>query len=218
MFSIPGSGFPPQPQGDSGATSFPTLPTEQPFAYAVVPQVYGSTTNPSPGISPQVQQWFQAVDKDRSGKINWQELQSALVNGQGQNFSETACKLMIGMFDRDKSGTIDITEFAQLYIYINQWLSVFKNYDRNQSGHIEESELSQAFQQMGFRFTPQFIRFLIVRSDPKSHVRMSVDQFIVICVQIQRFTEAFRSRDINQRGAITIQFEDFLNVALSCSN
>lgn len=46
---------------------------------------------------------------------------------------------------------------------------------------------------------------------------MTVDQFIVICVQIQRFTEAFRSRDLNQQGQITIQFEDFLNVALSCS-
>lgn len=90
-----------------------------------------------------MQQWFQAVDRDHSGKITWQELQTALVNAQGQNFSETACRLMIGMFDRDKSGTIDITEFSQLYIYINQWLSVFKNYDRDQSGNIEEVELAQ---------------------------------------------------------------------------
>lgn len=50
---------------------------------------------------------------------------------------------MIGMFDHDKNGTIDINEFQQLYAYINQWLSVFKNYDRDQSGHIEEQELAQ---------------------------------------------------------------------------
>ncbi|XP_044765507.1 peflin-like [Coccinella septempunctata] len=213
MFNPGAGGFPVQVNTDT----FPALPTEQPFTYAAVPQVYGTATSPQPGISPQVQQWFQAVDRDHSGKINWQELQSALVNAQGQNFSETACRLMIGMFDRDKSGSIDITEFSQLYIYITQWLSVFRNYDRDQSGNIEEAELTQAFQQMGFRFTPQFIRFLIERSDPKTHNRMSVDQFIVVCVQIQRFTEAFRSRDLNQQGQITIQFEDFLNVALSCS-
>lgn len=47
------------------------------------------------------------------------------------------------MFDHDASGTIDITEFEKLYGYINQWLAVFKTYDRDQSGHIEEQELSQ---------------------------------------------------------------------------
>lgn len=51
------------------------------------------------------------------------------------------------MFDHDKNGTININEFQQLYAYINQWLSVFRNYDRDQSGHIEEQELSQ-----GIRF------------------------------------------------------------------
>lgn len=69
---------------------------------------------------------------------------------------------------------------------------------------------------MGFRFTPDFINFLTKRSDPKEG-KVSVDQFIVLCVQIQRFTEAFRMRDTQQNGTVTIGFEDFLNVALSCS-
>lgn len=47
-------------------------------------------------VSPEVQQWFNAVDRDRSGKISAKELQAALVNGQGKNFSDQACNLMIG--------------------------------------------------------------------------------------------------------------------------
>ena len=47
------------------------------------------------------------------------------------------------MFDKDRSGTIDIHEFQQLYNYINQWLTTFRTYDRDNSGHIEEAELSQ---------------------------------------------------------------------------
>lgn len=47
------------------------------------------------------------------------------------------------MFDLDKTGTIDIYEFEKLYAYINQWLTVFKTYDRDHSGHIEKEELSQ---------------------------------------------------------------------------
>lgn len=54
------------------------------------------SVGPGGSVSPQVQQWFQAVDKDRSGFITALELKGALVNGQGQTFSETACNLMIG--------------------------------------------------------------------------------------------------------------------------
>lgn len=157
------------------------------------------------------------VDRDRSGKINAAELKSALINGKGQPFSDTACNLMIGMFDADRSGTIDVYEFEKLYAYINQWLQMFRTYDRDQSGHIEENELSQAFNQMGFRFSAEFIKFLVKKSDPQAAKEVSVDQFILLCVQLQRFTEAFRQRDAEQRGVITINFEDFLTVALTCS-
>lgn len=70
---------------------------------------------------------------------------------------------------------------------------------------------------MGFRFTSEFVKFLLKKCDPQSHRQISVDQFIVLCVQIQRFTEAFRARDKEQKGFISIGFEDFLSVALGCS-
>lgn len=69
---------------------------------------------------------------------------------------------------------------------------------------------------MGFRFSPEFIKFLSKKCDPKEG-KVSVDDFIVLCVQVQRFTEAFRARDTQQNGTVTIGFEDFLKVALSCS-
>jgi Ca2+-binding EF-hand superfamily protein len=50
----------------------------------------------APGVSHEVQQWFNAVDADRSGRITAKELKSALISGQGKNFSDTACQLMIG--------------------------------------------------------------------------------------------------------------------------
>lgn len=101
---------------------------------------YGAV--PATTLSPDVQQWFTSVDKDRSGRIESKELQVALANGKGQHFSDIACQMMIGMFDKDKNGTVDVYEFQQLYNYINQWLGVFRMYDRDQSGCIEEQELT----------------------------------------------------------------------------
>ena len=45
---------------------------------------------------------FQSVDQDRSGQITAIELQRALVNGNWTPFNEETCRLMIGMFDKDR--------------------------------------------------------------------------------------------------------------------
>ncbi|KZC04570.1 Peflin [Dufourea novaeangliae] len=172
---------------------------------------------PQTQVNPEVQQWFAAVDRDGSGRISASELKCALANGQGGTFSDTACKLMIGMFDKEKSGTIDLNEFQALYNYINAWLGVFRGFDHDNSGSIQENELSAALTQMGYRLSPEFISFLIKKSDPAGHSSITVDQFIVLCVQIQRFTDAFRIRDTDQVGTVSIGFEEFLGVALECS-
>lgn len=95
------------------------------------------------------------------------------------------------MFSKDQSGTVNVDEFQHLYKFVNQWLQTFKSFDKDQSGVIEEEEVSQAFQQMGYRFSNEFIKFLIGRADKVAKKRISVDQFILVCIQIQRFTGKF---------------------------
>merc|ERR1712020_29847 len=96
-----------------------------------------------PQVDPSVSQWFSAVDTDRSGQISAQELQRALVNGNWSHFSEEACRMMIDMYDKNASGSIDVNEFQLLFSAINQWKGVFQGYDKDKSGSIEQSELSQ---------------------------------------------------------------------------
>lgn len=76
-----------------------------------------------PAVNPEVQNFFNHVDRDGSGKINSQELQAALVNGKGQNFSDTCCNLMIAMFDVNRTGTfagtLQITKIHKIYRHHN---------------------------------------------------------------------------------------------------
>lgn len=69
---------------------------------------------------------------------------------------------------------------------------------------------------MGFSFSPQFTKQLTQKSN--NHHEVTVDEFIVLCVTIQRLTEAFRQRDTQQNGVIQINFEDFLSVVLTNTN
>lgn len=47
------------------------------------------------------------------------------------------------MFDLQNTGQLDIHQFTKLFEYINQWLNIFKSYDRNGSGQIDDQELNQ---------------------------------------------------------------------------
>ncbi|KAI7578042.1 hypothetical protein KC343_g21515, partial [Hortaea werneckii] len=50
---------------------------------------------------------FLQVDKDRSGQLSEEELRRALVNGDYTAFDPHTVKMMIRMFDTDRSGTIN---------------------------------------------------------------------------------------------------------------
>ncbi|KAL5019331.1 hypothetical protein ScPMuIL_005053 [Solemya velum] len=105
---------------------------------------------PPPGVSMDLWGWFQAVDQDHSGKITSTELQQALMNGNWSAFNPETCRLMIGMFDRDRNGTIDVYEFSALWKYIQDWKSCFDKFDQDRSGGIDSRELMTALQTFGY--------------------------------------------------------------------
>jgi len=119
------------------------------------------------------------------------------------------------LFDLDKNGGLDIKEFETLYYYIRQWITAFNTYDRDKSGFLDESELDYALKQLDINFSQDFLRFLVTKNNPKAK-KMSLDQFIITCIQIQRFTDEFKNRDINYSGSINIKYEDFLEMILRC--
>ena len=81
---------------------------------------------------------------------------------------------------------------------------------RDRSGFIEHAELTQAFQQMGYRFTPTFIQNILAKYDSKTR-RLTLDNFIV---NIKRLTYTFQSRDREMCGQAVMQYEDFIGLAL----
>ena len=200
----PGGGYPPTQPGGISAGQLSGYPPSS-----------GMYTQPPSQIDPTVQQWFSAVDTDRSGQITARELKSALRNGDWSNshFSEEACRMMIELHDKNNSGSIEINEFQQLFNTINQWRGIFQRYDTDRSGTIEHSELVQAFTQMGYQFSPIFVQGLLSKYDMRTK-RLSLDNFIVITMRIKRLTDGFRNRDQMKNGQATMQYEDFVGLAM----
>lgn len=122
---------------------------------------------------------------------------------------------MIGIFDRDNNGTIDVQEFQQLWQYINQWKGVFDRYDRDKSGNIDARELFTAYSDMGFRVTADFCQLVVTRFDRLAKRSLKFDDFIQSCVMLRALTDAFKTRDTNLNGIIQVNYEDFMSMAIA---
>ncbi|KAL3860583.1 hypothetical protein ACJMK2_010685 [Sinanodonta woodiana] len=158
---------------------------------------------------------FQRVDKDRSGEVSAVELQQALANGTWTPFNPETVRLMIGMFDRDNSGTVNFQEFASLWKYVTDWQNCFRSYDRDGSGAIDKNELKMALTSFGYRLSDRFYEILVKKFDRQGRGTIPFDDFIQCCVVLQTLTSAFRGFDTDQDGIINIGYEQFLNLVFS---
>ncbi|KAF4598849.1 hypothetical protein EYR38_007259 [Pleurotus pulmonarius] len=181
---------------------------------------------PPPGADPQLWQWFSTVDTDRSGHISAQELERALINGDWTPFDLDTVKLLMSIFDTDRSGTIGFNEFAGLWKYIKDWQGVFRHFDRDRSGSIDGQELHAALSQFGYNLSPQILDQVqrkydspVSGSDIKASgvVRpgqpqpgISFDRFVRACVVIKQLTESFQRLDTQRSGWVQMSYEQFM--------
>lgn len=196
--SAPGGyGGQPSAPGGYGGPGYTAPPPQQPMA------------------QPNLNQIFASVDKDRSGMISVNELQSALSNGTWQPFNPETIRLMISMFDKDGNGTINFQEFGALWKYINDWQNTFRYYDRDNSGSIDQNELQTAIASFGFSLSPKFYTLVIRKFDRDGTQRITFDDFIQCLVIIQTLSAAFQRKDTNRNGWIQINYEEFMELVFS---
>lgn len=161
--------------------------------------------------------WFCAVDTDRSGRINQSELQSALtqsgINGVKQ-FSLETCRLMISMLDKAGCGSITFPEFKELWNILNGWKTVFYSYDSDRSGTVDVNELEVIIRNMSYNVSRSTIDIIGRRYSAENGGRLPFDDFVAAIVKLRALTEEFRRLDQPARGCITVQYDQFLQIAM----
>lgn len=153
---------------------------------------------------------FGAVDKDGSGQLSEKELRTALVNGDWSPFDPHTVRMMIRMFDTDRSGAISFDEFCGLWGFLAAWRGLFDRFDVDRSGSISYEEFSEALVAFGYRLSHHFIRLLYSTYDRRGDNAISFDLFVQACISLKRMTDVFKKYDEDRDGYITLSFEEFL--------
>jgi Ca2+-binding EF-hand superfamily protein len=155
-------------------------------------------------------QLFGAVDKDRSGSLTEAELRTALVNGDWSPFDPHTVRMMIRMFDTDRSGSINFDEFCGLWGFLSAWRGLFDRFDTDRSGTISYNEFNEALVAFGYRLSPSFVTLLYRTYDRRGENAISFDLFVQACISLKRMTDVFKKYDEDRDGYITLSFEEFL--------
>ncbi|KAE8864742.1 hypothetical protein PTNB73_05630 [Pyrenophora teres f. teres] len=156
---------------------------------------------------------FGAVDKNKSGELTEAELRTALVNGDWTPFDPHTVRMMIRMFDTNRSGTVNFDEFCGLWGFLSAWRSLFDRFDQDHSGNISYSEFSEALVAFGYRLSQQFVALLYRTYERDSRNGLSFDLFVQACISLKRMTDVFKKYDEDRDGYITLSFEEFLTGA-----
>lgn len=67
---------------------------------------------------------------------------------------------------------------------------------------------------MGFNVSPRFVQTVLYKFDHFGRRSLTLDNFIQSCVMIKSLTDAFKQRDSNMSGTITLSYEDFMTMAV----
>jgi len=168
-------------------------------------------------LNPQIYQYFQIADQDRSGRIDFRELNLALKNDSNSNFSPESCRMMITLFDHSGDGQIDAHEFERLWLFLGQWRQAFNSFDQDRSGEIDQNELASALSQMGYRFSLPFVQKSMMKFDITRRSALSFDEFVRLCCVLQSLTQQFKMYDPQMSGRINVGYEQFLDMIFSSS-
>jgi Ca2+-binding EF-hand superfamily protein len=197
-------------------STFGRQPSQGPGGFA-----FQQPVPPPPGADPQLWQWFSSVDEDRSGSITATELQTALINGDWSQFDLDTVKMLMSIFDTDRNGTINFTEFAGLWRYVVDWQNVFRHFDTDRSGTIEGRELAEALRSFGYTLSPQLLNLVEQKYSSRPTPGygpppgITFDRFVRACVVVKTLTEAFQRADTDRDGWIYINYEQFMQIVLS---
>ena len=82
------------------------------------------------------QKTFRTYDRDNSGSIDKNELQSALTSF-GYRLSERFYGVLLRKFDRSGQGVVKFDDFIQCCVVIQTLTQAFQNYDTNRNGWIQ---------------------------------------------------------------------------------
>jgi Ca2+-binding EF-hand superfamily protein len=113
-----------------------------------------------------------AVDRDRSGSVSLPELHHALTHGGYVSFSIKTARLLLRMYDADRSGSLSYYEFERLMGQLTQWKGFFDAHTAG-TGRLSPGGLAAIVAASGFALPPPIVHMMFYAYDENASGTLS---------------------------------------------
>jgi len=162
--------------------------------------------------------WFASLDKDRSGSITFQELSQAQFGGQ--KLSITTAKMLVAVFDSDKSGNIGLFEYCVLHKFITGMQTSFFMFDKDGSGKLDKREVHDALANGGFQLSQAIVDQIYSKFYKKPsgygasvHEGLDFETFLQMCAYLGQLRSTFEVQDTDRDGWIRVNLEGLIQLS-----
>ncbi|CAN9510006.1 unnamed protein product [Ophioblennius macclurei] len=128
-------------------------------------------------------------------------------------FSLTTCRNMVNMLDKDGTGKLGLVEFKILWTKIDNFLKVYREHDKDNSGTMSSTEMRVAVEEMGFSLNNPLNQILVARYSEKD-LTIDFDNFVGCLVRLENMFETFQSLDVSGSGTIQLNLMQWLELSL----
>jgi Ca2+-binding EF-hand superfamily protein len=142
------------------------------------------------------------------------ELCNALSNG-GNTFDSSSAKVMIKMFDRTGTRTIDIHDYVNLHRFISVLTSTFTQYDTDRNGMLSVPEVQAALTRLGFGLDATTSTSLCKKFDPALKGVFTFPTFVEVCCFMGNVRTLLEYFDTDRDGKITLDFAQLTSLSLN---
>ena len=122
--------------------------------------------------NPHAYSLFMAVDRDRSGSVSLPELHHALTHGGYVSFSIKTARLLLRMYDADRSGSLSYFEFERLLGQLTQWKGFFDAHTAG-TGRLSPGGLAAIVAASGFALPPPVVHMMFYAYDENASGTLS---------------------------------------------
>jgi hypothetical protein len=158
---------------------------------------------------------FAAVDEDKSGAVDVNELQRALVKG-GYTLSLASCAMLIRINDSNGDGKIDFQEFTGLHRFLFQLQAAFVQAAGGSptATQINSAQLKSALDILGYPWIdgPAFSAMCLA-FDPTRDSLFGLTEMIAMVTYLKSVVATFKGFDPQGRGMVSLTMNQFLYAA-----